>query len=146
MRDAGILFLGLACALLLTAQEATAPCIPASVEKSCRSCHPGDGARWESRRSRPCSKYCLSCHAPKEMEKHHPVGGKLPATPPPGLLLTGEGTTGCSTCHDLGKPRFDKVRWRSESLYDRLFRRQPRYRTYFLAVRNDRGQLCKACH
>jgi hypothetical protein len=80
------------------------------------------------------------------MERHHLIDRKLPVAPPAALQLTSQGLNGCSTCHDLGQPRFDQVRWKAESLYDRLFRRQPRYRTYFLVFRNDRGQLCKTCH
>lgn len=147
MRAAEVFLLGLVSALQLMAQDAGAPCLPSSAEKSCQSCHPEDAAqRWGRRRSRPCSRYCLSCHAPKEMQGHHPIGQKLPATPPTELLLSVGGSTGCFTCHDLGKPRYDRMRWKAESLFDRLFRRQLRYKTFFLALRNDRGQLCKTCH
>lgn len=147
MRAVGILLLAWACAPGLMPQDAPVPCLPLSAEKSCLACHPVDaGARWEGRRSRPCARYCQACHAPKAMESHHPIDRKLPKVPPSPLLLTADGMTGCSTCHDLGQPRFDRTRWRAESLFDRLFRRQARYKTYFLAVRNDRGQLCRTCH
>jgi hypothetical protein len=54
--------------------------------------------------------------------------------------------TGCATCHDLATPRHDQVRWKAESLFDRLFRSQDHYQTYLLVYRNDKGQLCLACH
>lgn len=80
------------------------------------------------------------------MEKHHTIGGKLERTPQPPLRLDARSQLTCCTCHHLGRPRHDRIRWKAESLFDRVFRRQDRHKTYLLVVRNDRGQLCKACH
>lgn len=114
---------------------------------ACQPCHQEDGAaRWASYRQQPCSPYCLTCHLPKDMAQHHAIGVPLPRAAGKDLRLTSEGRMACTTCHRLSTPRRDQVRWRAESLYGRLFRRQDSHLTYFLVIRNDRGQLCRACH
>jgi hypothetical protein len=114
---------------------------------SCLACHREDGqARWTSHSARACTPFCLTCHGGAEMAQHHPIGTALAKETKAGLLLTHERKTACFTCHDLGRPRFDSVRWKAESLYGRLFRRESKFKTYFLTTRNDKGQLCLACH
>jgi hypothetical protein len=113
----------------------------------CLGCHAQDGqARWSSNRWQACTSYCQSCHAPAEMGQHHPVDTVLTKIPSAPLPLSATRRTACFTCHDLSRQRFDRVRWKSESLFGRLFRKQNEYKTYFLTLRNDRGQLCLACH
>lgn len=115
--------------------------------EACVTCHAEDApARVEARGARPCTPYCLTCHAKAEMDKHHAVGSALPRPPGPDLPLAAGNRTACFTCHELSRPRYDRERWKASSLYDRLFRREDRYPTYFLARRNERGQLCLACH
>jgi hypothetical protein len=80
------------------------------------------------------------------MDRHHTVGTELTEKPDEVLKLTAEKKTACFTCHDLSRPRYDSVRWKAASLYDRLFRAQKRYKTFFLSERNDQGQLCLSCH
>ena len=114
---------------------------------ACVSCHPADAApRWNAGRFRPCTPYCRTCHLPVEMDRHHKVDSLLQRPPSAVLPLTTDKRTACFTCHDLAQPRFDGVRWKAASLVDRMFRKESRYRTYFLAQRNDQGQLCLACH
>ena len=89
----------------------------------------------------------MSCHEKRsDLERHHPVGVSLSMVPNPTLKLTSKGKNACFTCHDLSRPRYDTVRWKSASLFDRLFRKESRYKTYFLLMQNDRGQLCQNCH
>ena len=129
------------------AQVPEAPCLQNQGPAACQRCHPGEGQeRWERHWPRPGAAFCLGCHAAADMARHHPTGVKLSSAPHQPMHLGDGGKVVCGTCHDLSRPRFDHRRWRSESLYDRLFRRKPRYKTYFLAFRNDRGQLCLACH
>ncbi len=114
---------------------------------ACASCHGAEAAvRWDSHRHRPCTQLCLTCHTQADMAKHHPVGTLLIKPLKTPLPLTGDKRTACATCHDLSRPRHDQVRWRAVSLFGRLFRKQKQYPTYYLAIRNDRGQLCLACH
>jgi hypothetical protein len=113
----------------------------------CAGCHKDSSSRWESNRNRPCTPYCMGCHKKTEMDRHHPVGIELPPAPPEVLLkLTSDNRTACFTCHDLSHPRYDNVRWKAASLFDRLFRPEKRYKTFFLSERNDEGQLCLSCH
>ncbi len=130
---------------LLGSEEA--PCVQGLSVQRCAGCHRDDApARFERDRLQPCAAFCLTCHPPKEMEKHHTIGKKLERPLRRSLRLDAREQMTCATCHHLGRPRFDTLRWRSESLFDRAFRRQDRHRTYLLAFRNERGQLCKTCH
>lgn len=113
----------------------------------CAPCHQDAVQRWATSQYRPCTPYCLSCHAMRlDLERHHPVGVSLPMVPPPAIRLTADKKNACFTCHDMSRPRYDSVRWKSTSLFDRLFRKESRYKTYFLLMRNDEGQLCQNCH
>lgn len=127
-----------------------AGCLPqASVQPQsgvCASCHKDSQKRWASNQYRPCTPYCMGCHKKAEMDRHHPVGTALPRIPDNALHLVGDKKMACTTCHDLEHPRYDSVRWKATSLFDRLFREEPRYKTYFLALRNNQGQLCLSCH
>lgn len=140
----GALLLG--AVLVALDNDATPPCLPAS-EAACAACHTKDlSTRFPAAKSRPCTPYCLSCHFKDSKDQHHSVGLPLRKMPADGRLLTEGDRTGCKTCHDLATQRYDRIRWRSESLFDRVFRSQSRYKTYLLVYRNDRGQLCLACH
>lgn len=143
------LLLGLGAALALFAQAQAEMPGHAALEKpsTCAPCHAEDAqARWETSRARSCTPFCLTCHKPEEMAKHHPVGSPVEKTPRIVLRLTREKKSACFTCHDLANRRYDAVRWKAESLFSRLFQSESRYKTYYLATRNDRGQLCLACH
>ncbi len=114
---------------------------------ACAACHREDASsRWAANREFPCTPYCLTCHPPAEMDQHHTVGVHLAKPLQAPLRLTEDHRMACSTCHHMAGPRLDTQRWRAESLFGRLFRTQDAYPTYFLVLRNDRGQLCRACH
>ncbi len=148
-----VLPLVLAISLLVWALEEDAHstgCLPArsvsDPSSACAACHKDASARWESSRYRPCTPYCTSCHKAAEQARHHKVGVSLPEKPDEVLKLEPGMKVACFTCHDLSRPRYDAVRWKSASLFDRMFRAEPRYKTYFLVGRNDEGQLCLSCH
>ena len=149
-RRAALVLLALVLPLLaaLALEDArSAGCLSSAGAASCAPCHAADGgARWERSRSRPCTPYCLTCHKRAEMDQHHPVGSVLRRRPAGDYPLTAGSKTACFTCHDLSRPRYDRVRWKAASLYDRMFRHEDTYKTYFLSTRNDQGQLCLACH
>ena len=112
---------------------------------ACLGCHAGEeGARRLEDPGAACSSFCTTCH--KEREKHHSVGTPIEGDKVPALPLTRDRRTACFTCHDLKHPRWDRNPWKAQSLFDRLFGGESRYRTYYLAMPNGRGQLCRVCH
>jgi hypothetical protein len=114
---------------------------------ACAPCHQEDATgRWTAHRERPCTAYCHTCHRAADMAKHHTVDSQLRKPPQAELTLTAGRRTACFTCHTMARLRYDSVRWKAESLFGRLLRREARHKTYFLVTRNDRGQLCRACH
>lgn len=111
---------------------------------ACSRCHaPSDSEQLEARLSRPCASHCATCH--DDLEAHHPSGVRAPGLRAP-LLLTREGRLTCSTCHDVTVPRQRETAWTSRSLVDRLAPRRGPHPTRLLAMKNDRGQLCRSCH
>ncbi len=115
---------------------------------SCAACHgPGRQAPAAPQDvARACSTLCATCHTSGRTGAHHGVGHALEAGAVTNLPLTNDGRTACFTCHDLTRPRWSDVPWKAQSLFDRTFRSARRHKTYYLVMRNDRGQLCKACH
>lgn len=148
-----VLLLSVATLAVSTADEedaSTVGCLPphgaAAPQSACASCHADAGKRWQEHGSGPCTPYCSGCHKGEQLARHHAVGVALEGEPEGGLRLTGAGRIACFTCHDLSRSRYDGERWKAASLYERMFRAQPRYKTYFLVQRNDNGQLCLNCH
>ena len=118
---------------------------PSFTLESCLACHGAEEAASLSPRvARPCRALCASCHEMRD--GHHPVGVTIPRALPAPLLLTASGTNTCVTCHDTTKPRVDSSPWESQSLFARLARRPKEHPTRYLAMRNDKGQLCRNCH
>ena len=145
---AGAVLACLALALLAAAEEdaGTTGCLAKS-PAACAACHPGDAQeRWSSHRHRACSPYCQTCHGKATLAQHHNVGTRLSKNPGPELPLTQDRRVACGTCHLLSRPRYASVRWKAASLFDRLISSETRHKTYFLSIRNDKGQLCLACH
>ncbi|MCU0822061.1 MAG: hypothetical protein MUC95_06245 [Spirochaetes bacterium] len=91
-----------------------------------------------------CDTLCLSCH--RDMDKHHGVGMRPYKKVSAGIRLSGKNKIACITCHDLNLKRFDDRPWRSESLFEKIFSRDERYKTYYLIINNSNGELCKICH
>lgn len=114
-------------------------------EESCLKCHDAAAAaEIRGRVANPCDAMCATCHSFRE--RHHAVGVPISGRLPSGLVLTKKAANACVTCHDLTRPRFERSPWTSQSLFERVLRRSGENRTYFLAMRNDRGQLCRNCH
>jgi hypothetical protein len=112
---------------------------------ACRECHTeGENDPRLKDPARSCSNMCVTCH--KETQNHHSIGIALKRKPSTALTLSSRNEMTCITCHDLKRPRFDSKPWRGESLFGSIFRRQPQYKTYRLATRNNKGQLCRNCH
>lgn len=111
---------------------------------SCFSCHArAEREAFGVRLSRPCVPLCTTCH--DDRETHHPTGARVPGLRAP-LLLTGDGKLTCSTCHDPTAPRRRDLAWTSQALVGRLVPPRGPHPTRLLVMRNDRGQLCRACH
>lgn len=112
----------------------------------CAECHAaGDPRRTSPSARGGCDAQCVRCHA-ADTAVHHPTGANIPPLSEPSLQRSSGGRIACRTCHDLARPATDSVPWRAQSLFDAVFRRQQRYSTYHLAMRNQRGQLCQSCH
>ncbi len=145
-----VLLLGVGRGIALEVEDAhSTGCLPRQAsQQACAGCHKQDAPqRLAAARNTPCTPYCTSCHKKDEMARHHTVGAELPqAEPLMHLHLSGDHRIACATCHDLSRQRYDSVRWKAASLFDRLFHDEPRYKTYFLSMRNDQGQLCLTCH
>jgi len=111
---------------------------------SCLSCHTEADKPMLHDTALSCDALCLTCHA-DFTASHHPIGIRNRHADP-SLVLTKYGRIGCRTCHDLHVKRFDTRPWKSETLYQRIFNRQDRYKTYFLFKQNTNGELCRQCH
>jgi len=91
---------------------------------------------------------CTSCHAshvthPVDIAPHRGIRGNLPLDP--------DGTMTCVTCHaPHSRPdASDRYAGRtlSAKIRDTVFPFLPgRFRTFFLRVPNNRGELCEQCH
>ncbi len=118
---------------------------PSFTVESCFACHRADEAASISPRvARPCLTLCASCHGSRD--GHHPVGVPIPRALPAPMVLTASGTNTCVTCHDTTRPRVDSSPWESQSLFARVARRSKEHPTRYLAMRNEKGQLCRSCH
>jgi hypothetical protein len=147
MKSAIILTLGLC--LLATSGTATRDRDSIKIhpfignESACRSCHRKKESLAEP--AMACNTYCRSCH--RGIEKtHHPVDVRIKTGGDVGLRLNRNGRMTCITCHNLTRSRYDDEAWRAQSLYESVFRKQERYRTFYLEINNNDGNLCRKCH
>ncbi len=116
-----------------------------SSKSACLKCHNGTALTGSiNNTGAACDTLCLECH--RDMDRHHGVGMRPFNRPGANLRLTHNKKIACITCHDLNFHRFDSAPWRSESLFEKIFSRKERYKTYYLIINNSNGQLCKKCH
>lgn len=107
----------------------------------CARCHKGNSfpePAWA------CKNYCITCH--KENNRTHHKTDAPMKKKRPGIMATARGKITCRTCHNLKGNRYGKKSWKAESLYDSIFSKKKKYKTYYLIMRNNNGQLCKTCH
>ncbi len=118
----------------------------------CTHCHealPRPGQERPLRFRKDVVSLCLECHQEKELDAVHPVDIRPGSRVPPDLPLDEHGTMTCATCHDPHAPAEADEPYVAEPIARRLLSvlgGKKRHRTYFLRRRNDRGQLCLACH
>ncbi len=118
---------------------------PIRTVQDCQKCHsPGDAYGWQIGSNNECRRYCYGCHSIER--QHHPTGHVVEVSLPKGIVLTAKRQITCRSCHNLQSPAEDSKAWRSESLFDSMFRKQLIYKTYYLIMRNNKGQLCRSCH
>jgi len=111
----------------------------------CAACHKSAEVKEKLKdTTRACDIFCKKCH--KNMSKHHPAGVKLKNDLPENITLSSGKKLACITCHDLKVPRYDSVSWKAESLFGSIFKSEKRYKTYYLIIRNNDGDLCRKCH
>ena len=110
----------------------------------CAACHKSAEVKEKLKdTTRACDIFCKKCH--KNMSKHHPAGVKLKNDLPENITLSSGKKLACITCHDLKVPRYDSVSWKAESLFGSIFKSEKRYKTYYLIIRNNDGDLCRKC-
>jgi hypothetical protein len=112
--------------------------------KYCFECHKADDINILNDTTKTCPNICLKCH--KDMNSHHKINAKISKRLSFEFFLTKRNRITCYTCHDLNIQRFDSAPWKSESLYDSVFASSKSYKTYYLTVKNNKGDLCKKCH
>lgn len=115
--------------------------------ESCLKCHAPDDLNQFSVPAHSCDPNCILCHKTMTSGNHHPVGIKIESTNTVGLgPITQRQKMMCITCHDLRKSRFGGQPWRSQSLYESIFKKKGKYKTFYLVKKNNKGQLCNMCH
>ncbi|MDY6968910.1 MAG: cytochrome c3 family protein [Spirochaetota bacterium] len=111
----------------------------------CTKCHKQTNLKKDKEnRLLTCDNLCLTCH--KDRNRHHRVGLIIKDIIPKEFYLTKNNKIACYTCHNLNIKRFDSLSWRAESLFESIFRIKSKYKTFYLSMRNNNGQLCKKCH
>ncbi len=113
-------------------------------ENYCVDCHAMEKNYMKRGPALACTPFCLTCH--KEIKNHHVLNIKITETLPEGFILTERKKLICITCHNLNNKRFDNTSWKAESLYEKVFKGEKKYKTYYLVKKNNEGQLCKTCH
>ncbi len=152
-----LIFFGVLCAVAipfavhsLEPEDAhTVGCLPKISDKAhtaCASCHKDAPKRYAANQHRPCTPFCATCHKKEEMDKHHPVGTEIEHEAHEEMPITAQKEIECVTCHNMSQARYDKARWKATSLFERMFRNETKHKTYFLSMKNDKGQLCLTCH
>lgn len=121
------------------------PFVASTSQIFCSQCHGAGIGRSFAVDKRTCDQYCKTCHG--KMEGHHATDVKPGDRMKPGALrLKGDGSMACFTCHDATMPRFAAQSYRSRAPLVLLFDWNRKHRTFFLTVRNNKGQLCMICH
>ncbi len=116
-----------------------------SSKSLCYECHKDKNAKLKLfDPATACEYLCKKCH--KNMDRHHKVGLRLKGKLSSNFKLTEKNKMSCFTCHDLGVKRFSNSSWRAQSLFEKMFRNKSQYKTFYLVMKNNEGQLCKKCH
>jgi len=92
---------------------------------------------------------CFGCHDDKDLSALHPVEIRPEGPIPKALALDADGAITCGTCHEGHGPYESDRPYVAESLTKKLFSlftTEKKYRTFFLRMPNDEGQLCLSCH
>ncbi len=111
----------------------------------CIKCHKNTEYKKLADLTKSCNNHCYTCH--KNIKRHHPVDSVITKILPDKLQrLDSKKKLVCITCHDLNIKRMAEKSYRSESLFESLTGRKSEYKTYYLVIRNNNGQLCKTCH
>ncbi len=127
---------------VITPSSSEQPCL--GTIESCLKCHTENLMPPSPSLSKACDAYCRSCHG--EMSAHHKTGFTITGEVPSGIRLTQNASLACYSCHDISLSRYDKTCWKSESLFQKVFRSASKYPNYFLVEKNNAGQLCRNCH
>lgn len=111
----------------------------------CTECHSNEKVQQDfTDPAKACHQFCLTCH--KDMKQHHPLDVKMEFSASMRLPLFKNQTVTCFTCHDLNNAKFDVISWKAQNVFQRVFNRKKKYKTYYLRINNRSGSLCKQCH
>lgn len=95
--------------------------------------------------AKACKTYCSTCHK-ENNTNHHITDVPLKQKRDFPFELTRRNKITCRTCHDLKTGRHASSPWKAVSLYESIFSKKKKHKTYYLILKNDKGQLCKNCH
>jgi hypothetical protein len=139
--------------LYLRNSPASDPHVSLRENRRCPTCHmeehPQSGRPYQKMNFRKdIYTLCTSCHSapvvhPIDIVPRRGISGILP--------LDADGTMTCITCHAPHSSPHASERYVGRSLFEKLRDTvfpflSGRFRTYFLRVRNSRGELCEKCH
>ncbi len=116
-----------------------------SDQEKCRTCHAGEPVTASTPLVKDVVSLCWDCHF-ERMQEVHPVdirpekAGSIP------LPLDEDKTITCITCHYPHSSPYGEVPYTRQNPLGRLTGIFKGYRTYFLRIPNDRGQICLKCH
>jgi len=113
--------------------------------ETCKECHSIEEINsFNNQFAQTCKQYCYSCH--KDLDNHHTIEKKIKGPLPKSLHFKDKNRITCRTCHNINTKRFASTSWKSESLFENLFKDKKIHKTYYLTEKNTNGELCKKCH
>ncbi len=133
--------------LPLAADDLLDPHAFMSGEKSCLTCHSEVPVTPDTLLVKDVVSLCMECHFARGADIH-PVDLRVKKSESLILPLDEEQMITCITCHDPHKDAYSDAPYTSQGALDYLRSRffWTTYRTYYLRIPNDEGQICLQCH
>jgi hypothetical protein len=116
-----------------------------SEKEKCGTCHSGEPVTASTPLVKDAVSICWECHFEK-MQEVHPVDIRPENAESIRLPLDVERTITCVTCHDPHSDPYAEIPYTRQNPIERLTGIFKGYRTYFLRIPNDEGQICLNCH
>lgn len=116
-----------------------------SEKGKCGDCHSGDPVSGSAPLVKDVVSLCWQCHF-ERVQEVHPVDIRPDNAGSVRLPLDDDKTITCVTCHDPHADPYADVAYTRQNPLGRLSGIFKGYRTYFLRIPNDQGQICLNCH